>query len=153
TRPQRSHGRPLHGLLFLKHNIRLRLFGKTFRRRRTRRFCRKRRRSPVLANDMQEITLIRPSSTISRGDFQMAAQMEVGGAAKITPDKSDGTNEVMANLAYRRLAIVNVVFLGSKEPDAGGWVLIDAGVLGSKNLIKEAAEHRFGACARPNAIL
>jgi len=83
----------------------------------------------------------------------MAAQVNVGGDAAITPDKSDGTNEVMANLAFRRLAIANVVLLGSKEPDAGGWVLIDAGVLGSANLIKEVCEQRFGAGRRPNAIL
>jgi glyoxylase-like metal-dependent hydrolase (beta-lactamase superfamily II) len=82
----------------------------------------------------------------------MAAQVSVGSEATIKPDKSDGTNEVSAKLAYQRLAIVNVVYLGSTAPDAG-WVLIDAGVLGSANLIKEAAEHRFGAGRKPNAIL
>jgi glyoxylase-like metal-dependent hydrolase (beta-lactamase superfamily II) len=83
----------------------------------------------------------------------MAAQITVGGDATIAPDKSDGANEVMANLAYRRLAIANVVFLGSPDPDAGGWVLVDAGVLGTARLIKEAVENRFGARSRPNAIL
>ena len=80
-------------------------------------------------------------------------QVSVDKEATITPDKSDGTNEVMANLAYRRLAIVNVVFLGSKDPNAGGWVLIDAGIMGSANFIKEAVEQRFGAKSRPYAIL
>ncbi|PLU73394.1 MBL fold metallo-hydrolase, partial [Sinorhizobium medicae] len=45
--------------------------------------------------------------------------------------RDDGTQEIARDLAYRRLAIVNVIFFG--EPGCGdrGWVLIDAGVVGT----------------------
>src|SRR4051812_38928342 len=81
----------------------------------------------------------------------MAAQVSVGDEAMMTLDKSDGASEITADLAYQRIAIVNVVYLGSKE--TGGWVLIDAGVMGSANLIKEVVEKRFGSQSRPNSIL
>lgn len=47
-----------------------------------------------------------------------------------TQEKGDGTHQICSDLAYRRLAIVNVVFFG--RPDAGdrGWVLVDAGLWG-----------------------
>jgi glyoxylase-like metal-dependent hydrolase (beta-lactamase superfamily II) len=56
-------------------------------------------------------------------------------------------------LAYRRLILVNVVFVG--EPSAGdrGWVLVDAGIPGSAPAIRAAAEARFGKGARPAAIV
>jgi glyoxylase-like metal-dependent hydrolase (beta-lactamase superfamily II) len=49
--------------------------------------------------------------------------------------------------------MVNVVFYG--KPGAGdrNWVLIDTGLLGTKALIKSAAEERFGKDARPSAII
>ena len=61
----------------------------------------------------------------------------------------DGTHEVRTDVAYLRTMIVNVIFYG--QPNAGdrGWVLIDAGVIGSKSLIKGAAEKRFGDGAGP----
>jgi glyoxylase-like metal-dependent hydrolase (beta-lactamase superfamily II) len=55
--------------------------------------------------------------------------------------RDDGTHEVSGDLAYKRLAIVNVVFYG--VPGSGDWVLIDAGVYGSTKLIASAAEERF----------
>jgi glyoxylase-like metal-dependent hydrolase (beta-lactamase superfamily II) len=60
---------------------------------------------------------------------------------------------VMADLAYLRALIVNVLFHG--EPGAGdrSWVLIDAGLKGSADAIARAAEERFGAGARPVAIV
>ena len=65
----------------------------------------------------------------------------------------DGTREILPDLAYRRLVMVNVVFYG--RPNAGdrGWVLIDAGVVGTKHFIKSAADARFGSGARPSAII
>lgn len=65
----------------------------------------------------------------------------------------DGTNEIAPDLAYRRLALVNVVFFG--VPGAGDrqWVLIDAGVPGLTGRITRAAEERFGQHARPAAII
>jgi hypothetical protein len=46
------------------------------------------------------------------------------------PHPDDGTHVIAPDLAYRRLALVNVVFLG--RPGAGDrqWTLIDAGVPG-----------------------
>ena len=60
---------------------------------------------------------------------------------------------VTADLARLRVAIVNVYFYG--RPGAGdrGWVLIDAGLPGSAGAIMDAATRRFGAGARPSAIV
>ncbi len=65
----------------------------------------------------------------------------------------DEAHEVCPDLAYQRLAIVNVVFFG--RPGAGNreWVLIDAGVMGTAGLIRRAAEARFGPASRPAAIV
>jgi glyoxylase-like metal-dependent hydrolase (beta-lactamase superfamily II) len=78
----------------------------------------------------------------------------------LTPDAiadlqhpEDGTTEIAADLAYRRLALVNVVFFG--QPNCGDreWVLIDAGVAGMTGRIESAARERFGEGARPLAII
>jgi len=67
--------------------------------------------------------------------------------------RGDHTHEVAPDLAYRRLGIVNVVFYG--PPGAGDrqWVLVDAGLMGTAGLIREAARARFGEGARPAAIV
>ena len=65
----------------------------------------------------------------------------------------DGTHEVLADLAYQRLLVVNVVFGGMPGAAEGEWVLIDAGVVGSANAIRKAAARRFGANSRPAAIV
>ena len=67
--------------------------------------------------------------------------------------RDDRTHALAPDLAYRRLVLVNVVFVG--EPGAGdrGWVLVDAGIPGSASAIRGAAEARFGAGARPAAIV
>ena len=61
--------------------------------------------------------------------------------------------EVGAGLAYRRLGIANVVFLGPPGAGDRGWVLVDAGLPGTAGLIEAAAAERFGAGARPAAIV
>ena len=68
-------------------------------------------------------------------------------------ERDDATHAITGDVAYRRLVLVNVVFVG--EPGAGdrGWVLVDAGVMGGKHAITAAAEARFGAGARPAAIV
>jgi len=60
---------------------------------------------------------------------------------------------ISPDLAYLRTAIANVYFYGF--PDAGdrNWVLIDAGVHGSRNVIMHAASTIFGNHARPRAIV
>ena len=67
--------------------------------------------------------------------------------------RDDGTHELAPDLAYQRLAIVNVVFVGPAEAGDRGWVLVDAGIFGTARLIRSAAEKRFGAGARPAAIV
>jgi glyoxylase-like metal-dependent hydrolase (beta-lactamase superfamily II) len=67
--------------------------------------------------------------------------------------RDDKTHELLPDLAYRRLGIVNVVFVGSSKAGNRSWVLIDAGLLGTKGLIKSAAAERFGSDARPAAII
>jgi glyoxylase-like metal-dependent hydrolase (beta-lactamase superfamily II) len=84
----------------------------------------------------------------------------MAGQIPLTPEAiaghaSDGdpTQEVAPDLAYRRLAIVNVSFVGPPGAGDRNWVLIDAGVTGTGALIRSAAEQRFGAEARPAAIV
>jgi glyoxylase-like metal-dependent hydrolase (beta-lactamase superfamily II) len=69
------------------------------------------------------------------------------------PHPDDATREIAADLAYKRLAMVNVVFYGLPKCGDRKWVLIDAGLTGLTGLIESAAEERFGAGARPSAIL
>lgn len=67
--------------------------------------------------------------------------------------RDDSTHEVAPDLAYRRLAIVNVTFFGRPGSGDRQWVLIDAGVAGTTGLITGAAEGRFGPNSRPAAIV
>ena len=60
---------------------------------------------------------------------------------------------VTEDLAYLRIAIVNVLLYGSRDAGDRGWVLIDAGLRGSAGRIANAAEACFGAGARPSAIV
>jgi glyoxylase-like metal-dependent hydrolase (beta-lactamase superfamily II) len=61
--------------------------------------------------------------------------------------------EIRPDVAYRRLAIVNVVFFGEARGGDRRWVLIDAGLFGMKRLITGAAAERFGDAGRPEAIV
>ena len=74
-------------------------------------------------------------------------------SATIDQDNDDNTHEIGDDLAYKRLAIVNVVFYG--RPGAGDreWVLIDAGLPGFAGAIQSAAGKRFHKKSRPAAIL
>lgn len=64
----------------------------------------------------------------------------------------DGTHEIACDLAYKRLAMVNVVYYGLPDCEDGDWVLIDAGLAGTARMIIRSAEDRFGK-ARPAAII
>lgn len=66
---------------------------------------------------------------------------------------ADGVHAVTPDLAYRRLAIVNAIFVGFEGSGDRGWVLVDAGIPGAKAAIRSAAETRFGPEARPAAIV
>ncbi len=63
------------------------------------------------------------------------------------------TLEVTGGIAYRRLLLVNVAFIGSPGGGDRNWVLIDTGVPGTGPLISSAAAERFGPGARPAAII
>jgi glyoxylase-like metal-dependent hydrolase (beta-lactamase superfamily II) len=65
----------------------------------------------------------------------------------------DSTTEIASDLAYRRLALVNVVFYGPPQCGDRRWVLIDAGLPGMTGRIAKAASERFGENARPAAIV
>lgn len=67
--------------------------------------------------------------------------------------RDDETHEIAPDLAYRRLAIVNVIFVGHSQAGNRQWVLVDTGVVGTTQLIIEAAAKRFGENARPSAIV
>jgi glyoxylase-like metal-dependent hydrolase (beta-lactamase superfamily II) len=83
----------------------------------------------------------------------MTKQIPIDPAARADDRAEDGLYEIAPDLAYQRLAIVNVQFYG--KPGAGDrqWVLIDAGIPGSASLIRSAAQRRFGSQARPAAIV
>jgi len=65
-------------------------------------------------------------------------------------DLGEGLHEVRPDIAYQRLAMVNVVMVGL--PDAGDWVLVDSGVAGFTEMILSASDRRF-AGRRPRAII
>ena len=68
--------------------------------------------------------------------------------------ETDGTlHEVTADIAWQRLGIVNVVYVGVPDTGSNEWVLIDAGIPGTTKLIKNAVNDRFGENACPSAIV
>lgn len=84
----------------------------------------------------------------------MAQQVPVDRAAVTgvtIPEES--THEIAPDLAYRRLALVNVVYVGERLSGSGTWVLIDAGLPGSAGAISRSAATRFGDEGPPAAIV
>jgi len=67
--------------------------------------------------------------------------------------RGDGAHEVTLDVAYERLAIVNIAFYGHAGAGDRAWVLIDAGLPGTAGQIKAVAARRFGPDARPAAIV
>ena len=68
-------------------------------------------------------------------------------------ERHSGTNVVATDLAYKRLALVNIVFYGPERAADREWVLIDTGIPGTARLIVRAAAARFGFDSRPAAII
>lgn len=60
---------------------------------------------------------------------------------------------VRNDLAFRRLAFVNVVLVGPALAPDRQWTLIDAGIPGSASRIEKAAAARFGEGSRPGSII
>jgi glyoxylase-like metal-dependent hydrolase (beta-lactamase superfamily II) len=83
----------------------------------------------------------------------MAQQIPVDPNCVVADEQPDGTMQVAPDLSYQRLMLVNVAYYGRPGAGLGGWVLIDAGVFGTYNMILGAAEKRFGAGNRPAAIV
>jgi glyoxylase-like metal-dependent hydrolase (beta-lactamase superfamily II) len=81
----------------------------------------------------------------------MDKQVEVGANARANEFDHDGVHGIAADVAYKRLFMVNVCFFG--QPREKEWVLIDAGIPGTAPLIAEAAEHLFGSDVPPVAIV
>ncbi len=82
----------------------------------------------------------------------MAVQIPLPDDALAMEDKGEEhIREIAPDVAYRRLTIVNIVFIGA--PGSTEWVLVDAGLKGSASAITAAAEARFGANVPPKAIV
>jgi glyoxylase-like metal-dependent hydrolase (beta-lactamase superfamily II) len=79
-----------------------------------------------------------PDESVAVGD----AEMERGRAHEVAPE-----------IAYQRLLIVNVAYIGPADAGDRSWVLVDAGLTGSAAAIRRAAAERFGEASRPAAIV
>lgn len=82
----------------------------------------------------------------------MKQQVPVDPSA-VSKNQPHGSRAGGPDLAYQRLAIVNVVYYGKPGTGDRQWVLIDAGMTGTAPLIADAGENRFGQGSRPAAIL
>lgn len=83
----------------------------------------------------------------------MAQQIPVDPAGVVGANAAGETHAPTPDLASRRLGIVNVVFAGAPGAGDRGWVLIDAGIIGTISTLVASAKARFGADARPAAIV
>ncbi|MFN3650678.1 MAG: MBL fold metallo-hydrolase [Armatimonadota bacterium] len=82
----------------------------------------------------------------------MSHQIPLHASARAAEHETDGVHELAPDLAYQRLAIVNVVYWGLPHAGDGSWVLIDAGVMGTTAMLRSAVKARFGD-TRPAAIV
>ena len=82
----------------------------------------------------------------------MSKQIPLGDEARAAEIQDGGLHVVATDIAYQRLGIVNVVYVGEAGAADGEWVLIDAGVYGASNFILRAVEQRFNG-SRPAAIV
>jgi glyoxylase-like metal-dependent hydrolase (beta-lactamase superfamily II) len=69
----------------------------------------------------------------------------------MTSLESGESHEIAPDILCLTVKIVNVCFVGLPERD--GWVLVDAGMPGSAELIISEAERRFGSNRKPVAIV
>lgn len=80
-------------------------------------------------------------------------QVPLGSEARAEEESDGSVHQVLPDLAYQRLALVNVAFYGAEGAPDGGWVLVDAGVPGTTRVLLSGIERRFGADSRPAAIV
>jgi glyoxylase-like metal-dependent hydrolase (beta-lactamase superfamily II) len=81
----------------------------------------------------------------------MTRQVPIDSSAEVARS-DERAHAVLPDIAFTRLAIVNAVFVGPAAV-RNGWVLMDAGIPGMAGRIVRAAEERFGAGARPVAVV
>lgn len=70
-----------------------------------------------------------------------------------TANQAIEVHQILDDLAYLRIVMVNVYFVGTPRAGDREWVLVDAGMSGSADEIAGAAELRFGFGSRPAAII
>ncbi|MDX1962272.1 MAG: MBL fold metallo-hydrolase [Pirellulales bacterium] len=88
-----------------------------------------------------------------RDEIPPRQQNPAGQPSREADSPDDGTHQVVADLAFQRLMIANVVYFGQPDGTNRAWVLVDAGVPGSASSILSAAENRFGKGNPPAAII
>ena len=81
----------------------------------------------------------------------MDKQVEVDDSARADEIEYHGVHQVLPELAYKRLAMVNIMYFGL--PGSKDWVLIDAGLPATAPMIIAAAEARYGKDVPPAAIV
>lgn len=80
----------------------------------------------------------------------MSKHIQIDDQAIADVSSEGSLHEVASDLAYQRLGIVNVAYVGTP---GGAWVVVDAGVMGTKRFMRKAIEDRFGKGAKPAAIV
>jgi glyoxylase-like metal-dependent hydrolase (beta-lactamase superfamily II) len=83
----------------------------------------------------------------------VTSQIPISNDALVFVDSSEAAREIAPDLAYQRLLMVNVVFVGLRDAGDRGWTLLDAGIPGASAAIRRAAAERFGSGSRPAAIV
>ena len=73
--------------------------------------------------------------------------------ADLAAADGSGSHQIAPDLAFKRLMFVNVAYIGLPQAGDRQWCLVDAGFAGKADAIAKAAAQRFGANARPAAIL
>jgi len=83
----------------------------------------------------------------------MEQQVPLNREARADAQPEGDAQVVLPDLAYQQLLIVNALFYGASGAGDREWILIDTGVMGAAGRIRETAAQRFGADARPAAII
>ncbi len=81
------------------------------------------------------------------------ATMKILSTIQRLTNQRESLEEITPDLAYMTILMVNLCFLGNPNRSSDGWVLIDAGLPDSAELIQEIAENRFGKNIKPKAII
>ncbi len=65
--------------------------------------------------------------------------------------RDDKTRQIAPDVAYRQIAIVNVIFFGRPRAGDGNWT--HTGMPGAASDLRSAVQMRFGGTGRPSAIV